>query len=66
MTHTYNDAVNVNARLASKRRLRLSANIRTSSKHARALLWTSPQTIPQFTIAAATTEFASAAPSAKA
>jgi len=38
MAHTYNEAVRVNARIVIKRRLRLSVNIRTSSRHAKALL----------------------------
>jgi hypothetical protein len=37
MAHTYTDAVAVNARLANKRRLRLNANIKSNSRHARAL-----------------------------
>jgi hypothetical protein len=38
MAHTYTEAVTVNPRVASKRRLCLSANIRTSRRHAKALL----------------------------
>jgi hypothetical protein len=38
MAHTYTDAVTDNARIAIKRWLRLSANIRSSSRHAKALL----------------------------
>jgi hypothetical protein len=38
MAHTYTEAVTVKPRIASKRRLRLSPNIRSSSTHAKALL----------------------------
>jgi hypothetical protein len=38
MAQTYTDAVTANARLASNRRLRLRANIKSSSRHAKALL----------------------------
>jgi len=38
VAHTSTEAVTLNARLASKRRLPLSANIKSSSRHAKALL----------------------------
>jgi hypothetical protein len=38
VVHTYTEAVTVSPRVASKRRLCLSANIRNSSRHAKALL----------------------------
>jgi hypothetical protein len=38
MAHTYTEAVTVKPRIASKRRLRLRANIRSSSRHAKVLL----------------------------
>ena len=38
MAHTYTEAVTVNPRTASKRRWRLSANIRSSSTDAKTLL----------------------------
>ena len=53
MADTYTEAVTVKAFIVIKRRSRRSANIRSSSRHAKALLYTSPQAIPQFTIAVA-------------
>jgi hypothetical protein len=38
MAHTYTDAVTDNARIVIRRRLRLSAKIKSSSKHAKTLL----------------------------
>ena len=50
MVHMYTEAVTLSPRIVIKRRLCLSAKIRSSGRHAKALLYTSPQPIPQFTI----------------